>query len=283
MVQALRSWLFFFAFAMLTNTPDLSFPHELCATARAAAVLAGAILRDGFSQVKVISTKGGVHNLVTQFDVASENAIIEHIRAQYPGASFLAEESGGSEAPSGLRWIIDPLDGTVNFAHGVPLFCVSIAAEVDGVVQAGAVYHPLLDEMFTAVRGHGAWCNNVPIAVSSQSHLEESFVVTGFPYNVDENAPGTLEYFSRFVHMGVPVRRLGSAAIDLAYVACGRFDAFWESALKPWDVAAGMLLVQEAGGRVTEYSGSDFDLGSTTILATNSYVHPAFVEFLARA
>lgn len=264
---------------MSVTTDDF---HELCAAARSVALLAGDILVQGFSEAKIISNKGGVHNLVTQFDVTSERAIIDSLKKRFPESSFLAEESGGTERPEGLRWIIDPLDGTVNFAHGIPIFSVSIAAEVDGDIVAGAIYQPLLREMFTAVKGHGAMCNDVPITVSAQQRLQSSLLVTGFPYTMSENAPHTLEYFSRLVSMGVPVRRLGSAAIDLAYVAAGRFDGFWESALKPWDVAAGILIVKEAGGTVSDYAGADFTLASATILATNTGIHQEFLSFLSQ-
>ena len=263
------------------KSEDLS-ALELCSAAHTAALRAGEILVYGFTEAKVISTKSGVHNLVTQFDVASERAIVECLLEQFPESTVLAEEGGGNENPEGLRWIIDPLDGTVNFAHGVPIFSVSIAAEVNGVVTAGVVYQPLLNEMFRAARGHGAWCNDVPIGVSSQTRLDHSLLVTGFPYEVAENAPHTMEFFTRLVNRGVPVRRLGSAAIDLAYVAAGRFDGFWESALKPWDVAAGVLLVQEAGGNVSTFKGMSHTLSSPTILATNSHIHSEFVTFLSQ-
>ncbi|MFM8568877.1 MAG: inositol monophosphatase family protein [Candidatus Kapaibacterium sp.] len=264
---------------MSASTYDI---HELCSAARLAAVAAGEILVRGFSEAKIVTNKGGNHNLVTQFDVASEQCIIDALRQQFPDSLFLAEESGGSDVPDGLRWIIDPLDGTVNFAHGIPVFSVSIAAEVSVELVDGFVYQPQLREMFTAVKGHGAWCNDARISVSGQSRLEDWLLVTGFPYDVHDNAPHTLENFARLVTMGVPVRRLGSAALDLAYVAAGRFDGFWESALKPWDVAAGVLLVLEAGGRVTEYSGAEHTLTSPTILATNTAVHADFVAFLDR-
>ncbi|MBL7998543.1 MAG: inositol monophosphatase [Candidatus Kapabacteria bacterium] len=248
-----------------------------------AASRAGTILLDGFSQTKSVTYKGGTHNIVTQYDLASEHAIIETIKEVFPNHTFLAEESGASsnnDTDSNVRWIIDPLDGTVNYAHGIPIFSVSIAAEYNGIIEAGVIYQPITNEMFKATHGSGAYLNDTLISVSNCPDLKSSILVTGFPYDVETNPEHTVEYFSRIVNMGIPVRRLGSAAIDMAYVAAGRFDGFWEIGLKPWDVAAGIVLIEEAGGTVTTYANAPYRLDSTSILCTNSIVHNEFVSFL---
>ncbi len=253
---------------------------DLRECAVAAATAAGALLRQGYSEAKEIKHKDGVHNLVTQFDLRSEALIISAIRDRFPEHQFLAEESGGQVNDSGFRWIIDPLDGTVNFAHAIPIFSVSIAVELDAQPLVGVVYQPMLDELFVAVRGQGATLNGTAIQVSATDSLAKSILVTGFPYDVHKNAIHTMEHFSTLVHRGIPIRRLGSAAVDLAYVACGRFEGFWESALAPWDVAAGVLLVREAGGIVSDFSGLQHKHSNHTILATNGAVHAEFVELL---
>ncbi len=260
----------------------LSQLQEFRDVAVQAAVVAGSIVKDGFSRQKELKYKDGIHNLVTQFDVASERSIIDYISSCFPSHQFLAEESGVSVDASEYRWIIDPLDGTVNFAHGIPIFSVSIGLEYKSQVIVGVVYQPITDELFVAVRGQGATCNGKAIHVSQSMTLKESILVTGFPYNAADNAEHTLEHFCALVNMGVPIRRLGSAAVDLAYVACGRFDGFWESALQPWDVAAGLLLVEEAGGQVSRFDGEVFSMNDRTILTTNGKIHREFVEFLNR-
>ncbi len=254
--------------------------QKLRSCAESAARAAGECLKQGFTQAKNIKKKEGIHNLVTQFDIASEKLIIERIREQFPDHAFLAEESGGSEHSQSYRWIIDPLDGTVNFAHGIPIFSVSIAVEYAGEMLVGIVYQPLLDELFLAVRSQGAWLNGTEIHVSNTETLDESILVTGFPYDSSLNAEHSLEHFGTLVQRGIPIRRLGSAALDLAYVACGRFDGFWESALQPWDVAAGVLLVREAGGTVTNFGGISHQLQHSTILSTNAVVHGEFLRLL---
>lgn len=260
--------------------------NPLLATAVDAALKAGTILRNGFGTSFDISSKEGRHNLVTEYDTAAEKAIIGHITALFPDHVFLAEESGstGQFRPDTVQWIVDPLDGTVNFAHGIPIFCVSIGAVVNNDIVCGVIYHPLLNELFTAVRGQGARLNGTPLHVSSPTTLQDSILVTGFPYNVHENPRNTIGHFSRIVGMGIPVRRLGSAALDLAYVAAGRFDGFWEVKLHPWDVAAGKLLVEEAGGTVTHYDGSPYRLDGDTIIATNgSRLHTDLSSVLCAA
>ncbi len=259
-------------------------PRVLLATAVEAARRAGGLLRQGFGTSFAISSKEGKHNLVTEYDQAAEKAIIECIAGTFPSHTFLAEESGatGIASDSVVQWIVDPLDGTVNFAHNIPIFSVSIAAALNGEVLCGVIYQPLLEEMFTTARGHGAWLNDTRLHVSSASSLEASLLVTGFPYDVHTNPHNTIGHFSRIVGMGIPVRRLGSAALDLAYVAAGRFDGFWEVKLNPWDMAAGWLLVEEAGGKVTHYDGSTRLLDGQTIIATNgTTLHDELAALLA--
>jgi myo-inositol-1(or 4)-monophosphatase len=243
----------------------------LLATAVEAALRAGEKLKTGFGTTFGISAKEGYHNLVTEYDTAAEKIILDHITSVYPDHVFLAEESGatGRLETDTVQWVVDPLDGTVNFAHGVPIFAVSIGAVLNNELLCGVIYQPLLDELFTASRGGGAWLNGTRLHVAAPTTLQDSFLVTGFPYNVNENPRNTIGHFSRIVGMGVPVRRLGSAALDLAYVAAGRFDGFWEVKLNPWDVAAGQLLVEEAGGTVTHYDGSPYQLHGDTIIASS--------------
>jgi myo-inositol-1(or 4)-monophosphatase len=249
--------------------------NELLQCAVQAALKSGKILKEGFGTHFKISNKEGRNNLVTEYDHLSEKTIIEHINQNYPDHTFLAEESGetGLDKPGVVRWIVDPLDGTVNFAHSLPIFSISIAAELDGEILCGVVYHPMLDELFTAAKGKGAFLNGNPIQVSTTEYLYSSFLVTGFPYNVDKNPSNCVDTFVSIIKSGIPVRRLGSAALDLAYVAAGRFDGFWEINLNPWDVAAGILLVREAGGLVTQYNKAPYNLMDKSILATNGRVH----------
>ena len=220
-----------------------------------------------------ISNKEGVNNLVTEADHASEKAIIEVIRNEFPGHQLLGEESGKLVQDSNYKWIIDPIDGTVNFAHGIPLNCVSIAIEKEGEIIFGAVYNPHLNEFFFAEKGNGATLNEKPIAVSTESQVLKSCLVTGFPYTYINLPDGPLEIFEKFIRKGIPVRRLGSAAIDLCWVACGRFDGFYEHKLEPWDSAAGYLIVEEAGGRVTDHANNKFSVYQHKVLATNGKIH----------
>lgn len=218
---------------------------------------AGRFLKLGVGKVRNIEVKAGdKRNLVSEMDKGAEERIISIIRRNYPGHAILAEESGGSLAPAEYRWIIDPLDGTTNYLHGVPIFSVSIGIERRGELIAGVVYDPNQDEIFTAEKGAGAFLNGRQLKVSTSSVLSESLLVTGFPYNVTENPDNAVEHFVHFLMEARGVRRLGSAAIDLCYVAAGRFDGFWEVSLSPWDMAAGALLVQEAGGRITDMAGA---------------------------
>jgi myo-inositol-1(or 4)-monophosphatase len=243
---------------------------------------AGALLVQRLGSAK-ITTKGDI-NLVTEADIAAENLIIERIRSHYPQHGILAEESGEAIFVGGKRsewkWIIDPLDGTTNYAHGYPCFCVSIALEHTGALEVGVVYDPMRDEMFAAERGQGATLNDRKIRVSSVEELNAAMLCTGFPYNVRER-PDFAREFTNFTMSAQAVRRDGSAALDLAYVACGRFDGFWEDGLSPWDIAAGALLIQEARGRVTNFKNEPLDIYTEKVLATNGLVHDAMLRVLS--
>jgi myo-inositol-1(or 4)-monophosphatase len=257
-------------------------PSELLHCAAEAALRAGALLRRGFGSSFEVSSKPGRHNLVTEYDRAAEKLIIGDLLKRFPDHQILAEESGASpKRPGKITWIIDPLDGTVNFAHGIPVFSVSIGALFEGEVIAGVVYQPITQELFLVAKGHGASCNGAPLHVSTTAKIDDAFVSTGFPYNAEENPLSCVETFSHMTRLGIPIRRLGSAAIDLAYVAAGRFDVHWEVTLYPWDCAAGQLMVEEAGGKVTDYQGAPRDrLGSGPLLATNGLLHARMVKEL---
>ncbi len=255
---------------------------ELLETAKSAARIAGDILKEGFGTTFKIDNKQGRNNLVTEYDYASEKAIINHIKSKYPNHKFLAEESGstGSKNEDEVIWVIDPLDGTVNFAHSIPIFSVSIAALYRGELLCGVIYQPLLDELFYAGKGKGSFLNDRQISVSPSDDIHTSLLVTGFPYNVDKNPYNCVDTFVKIVLNGIPIRRLGSAALDLAYVACGRFDGFWEADLHPWDLAAGVIIVEEAGGKVSKYDGKPFNIYDITILATNGIIHEQIMDVI---
>jgi len=227
-----------------------------------------------------ISNKEGVNNLVTEADHAAEKAIISVIKNKFPDHQVLAEESGQLFDASEYKWIIDPIDGTINFAHGIPLNCVSIAVEHNGVIIMGAVYNPHLKEFFVAEKGKGATLNDQPIQVSKETKAIKACLVTGFPYTYINLPNGPLEVFEKFIRKGVPVRRLGSAAIDLCWVAAGRFDGFYEHKLEPWDSAAGVLIVEEAGGTVTDLEGNPFSIYQHKVLATNGKIHDEMVRVI---
>ncbi len=233
-----------------------------------------------FNRDFTISNKEGINNLVTEADHASEKAIIGVIKEAFPDHHILSEEAGELVQDSVYKWIIDPIDGTVNFAHGIPLNCVSIAVEKDGDIVLGAVYNPHLEELFFAEKGKGAVLNDKPIRVSEETKAIRSCLVTGFPYTYINMPNGPLDIFERFVRKGVPVRRLGSAAIDLCWVAAGRFDGFYEHKLEPWDSAAGFLIVEEAGGKVTDHAGHTFSVYQHKLLATNGKIHEEMVEII---
>lgn len=233
-----------------------------------------------FQKSFAVSNKEGVNNLVTEADHASEKAILSVIQNKFPDHQILAEESGKLVQDSTYKWIIDPIDGTVNFAQGIPLNCVSIGVEYEGEIILGAVYNPHLNEFFIAEKGKGATLNEKPIRVSDKTETIKSCLVTGFPYTYINEPNGPIEVFERFVRKGVPVRRLGSAAIDLCWVACGRLDGFFEQKLEPWDSAAGYLIVEEAGGKVTDFSGEKYSVYQHKILATNGKIHGEMLEVI---
>jgi myo-inositol-1(or 4)-monophosphatase len=220
-----------------------------------------------------ITNKEGINNPVTEADHASEKAIMAIIKAKYPDHYILSEEAGKIVQDSTYKWIIDPIDGTINFAHGIPLNCVSIAIEHEGEMILGAVYNPHMNEFYFAEKGKGTTLNDKPIQVSTETEVIKACLVTGFPYTYLDMANGPLEIFERFIRKGVPVRRLGSAAIDLCWVAAGRFDGFYEHKLEAWDSAAGYLIVEEAGGKVTDFKGDKYSPYQHRILATNGNIH----------
>ena len=244
-----------------------------------AAKESGKLMKEYSTKQFTIDSKDSLNNLVTEVDHASEKLIIGIIREQFPDHYILTEESGDLPKESNIKWIIDPIDGTVNFANGIPLCCVSIAVEKDGEVIMGAVFNPFIDEFFFAEKGKGAFLNDEPIRVSNKNNVSGSCLVTGFPYKYNEGQ-GLLETFSSFIKQGVPLRRLGSAAIDLCWVACGRFDGYYEFFLNPWDSAAGFLIVQEAGGRVTNFQGKNFTPYQEQIIATNGHIHDELVQWI---
>ena len=256
--------------------------REFLDTAIEVVTRAGALQMERFGQRDMQIEKKGAIDLVTEVDVAVEHMFRDLIAARFPDHHVLAEEFGGSAAvPPGPCWVFDPVDGTTNYAHGIPIFCASLALEIDGVAQVAAVFDPTRQELFTAERGRGAWLNGRPIAVSAARSLVDAVLVTGFPYDVHGRVDEIVGLFARFVGRARAVRRLGSAAINLCYVAAGRMDGFWESGLKPWDVAAGVLIVEEAGGRVTHMDGTPFESRDGHVLATNALLHEAMLEVIA--
>lgn len=227
-----------------------------------------------------ISNKEGINNLVTEVDHSCEQVIIDIIKKNYPEHHILSEECGDLVQDSQFKWIIDPIDGTVNFAHRIPICCVSIGVEYEGKMILGAIYNPFINELFFAERGKGATLNEKPINVSSKNAVETACLVTGFPYTYLDEPNGPLEVFDRFIRRGIPVRRLGSAAMDLAWVACGRFDAFYEHKLEAWDSAAGFLIVEEAGGKVTNLKGDQYSPYKAGIIASNGIIHSELIEWI---
>jgi myo-inositol-1(or 4)-monophosphatase len=247
--------------------------------ARAAALETGRMLRAAMAEEVRISFKGKV-DLVTQFDGRAQQMIDARLRAAFPDHGILAEEGLSRETGSPYRWIVDPLDGTTNFAHRFPIFSVSIALEREGEGLVAVVYDPMREEMFWAVRGHGAFLNGTRIRVSSIAELDRSLIATGFPYDLRESSVNNVCHFNNFILRVQAVRRCGSAALDLGYVACGRFDGFWELKLKPWDVAAGALIVREAGGRVSDFRGGAVPSFHSDVVATNGLIHDGMLEII---
>lgn len=258
-------------------------PPRLRDAAVAFAREAGAIVREGHGRAHAPEHKGRI-DLVTEYDRRSEARLLALVREHFPGHAVLAEESGVHAAAAGARarWILDPLDGTTNFAHNYPFFCVSVGVEVDGEMAAGAVYDPVRDEMFAAARGAGATLDGGPIRVSARERIEDALLVTGFPYDVREHPERHLPLFQDFLVRAQGVRRDGSAALNLCYLAMGRFDGFWEGSLSAWDVAAGSLIVREAGGVITDYAGGPFRLDGRQVCAAGAALHPRLLEIVAR-
>lgn len=244
----------------------------------AAACNGGKVLREHFGKLRSVRKKGAI-DLVTEADVRSEAVIISTIDEAFPNHAILAEESG-KRAGSGGRWIIDPLDGTTNFAHNLPLFCVSIAFAVDNDLLAGFVLAPILDELFVGVKGQGAQLNGTPIRVSATRTLGDSLLVTGFPYDHQTIFDPLMGRFGRCLQATQGIRRLGSAALDLCYVASGRFDGYWEQHLKPWDTAAGLVIATEAGARNSIFSGAPYSIDKDEIASTNGLIHDALLNLL---
>ncbi|MDP1571264.1 MAG: inositol monophosphatase family protein [Vicinamibacterales bacterium] len=261
----------------------MSVSPAFLATAIDAVVRAGDMQMARFGTAMRVDRKSAI-DIVTEVDVAIEHMFRALIDARFPDHDVLAEELGAGTRPDAThRWIFDPIDGTTNFAHGVPIFCASLALEIDGQVEVGAVYDPNRRELFTAERGVGAWLNGAPLRVSPSASMIEGLLVTGFPYNVHEELDEVVALFRDFVGQARAIRRLGSAAIDLCWLAAGRMDGFWEAGLKPWDAAAAALLVTEAGGRVTAFDGAPWAPASPTIVASNGLLHDRMLETLAAA
>jgi len=243
---------------------------------------AGKFLKDKLHTAHTINYKGDI-NLVTEIDKISEEIITSKIRTLFPDHDILAEEFTDINSGSDFRWIIDPLDGTTNYAHGFPFFCVSLALERLNTMIIGIVYDPILDEMYVAEKGKGAYLNEREIHVSNTHSIIKSLLATGFPYDIQVNTDNNLNYFNEMILRAQAIRRAGSASLDLAYVAAGRFDGFWELKLNPWDIAAGWLLVEEAGGLVTDIGGNNYYLESSSILASNGGIHKEMIDVLKRA
>ncbi len=244
--------------------------------AREAGLYALAEQKKGLS----IERKTNQFDLVTNVDKRNEQFIQREVAKIFPDHEYLGEEGTATTTASGVRWIVDPIDGTINYAHGLPIWCISIGVEVDGVMECGAIYDATRDEMFTGIRGGGAYLNNERIKVSSVTDPGLSLFVTGFAYNIEQNEDKAIERFEAFLRRGLLVRRLGSAALDLCYTACGRFDGFFEAHLAPWDSAAGSIILTEAGGKLTHYDGTDFSIYKKGIIASNSLQHEMIMKIV---
>jgi len=261
--------------------PRVQEDLQLLDSALALAAAAGEVLLSGLGRSLIVETKSDDTDLVTRFDREAEAVIVDGLRARYPQHRILAEEGGERPGEHGAPcWIIDPLDGTTNFAHGLPLFSVSIACLVDGLVRVGVVLAPAMGWRFTAVRGQGATLNGRPIGVSQTESLDSALLTTGFPYDRRTSPANNLAQFVAFKKRVRGIRRLGSAAIDLSLVAAGKFDGYWEMKLKPWDIAAGTLICEEAGGLVTNWSGGPLDLFRGEVLASNRFLHDSMLSVL---
>ena len=262
-------WIVKLSYTGVMNKPTIAYLETMARTA-------GEILRSAYGNDHVVDHKGAI-DLVTEVDRMSEKLILNQINVKFPGHKILAEESGGEDGDVEHLWYVDPLDGTVNYAHGVPIFSVSIAYAHKGQTTLGVVYDPMRDESFTAERSKGAWLNGELIQVSGETNLGQSLLVTGFPYDTWDNPKNNLDNFAHFAKLTRGVRRLGSAALDMCYVAAGRFDGFWEIRLQPWDLAAGGLIVEEAGGVVTNMQGVGDYLSKHSVIAANAEMHANIV------
>ncbi len=262
----------------MTSSQDLQRYLDIATTA---ALAGGAVLKSFWGQLKQVQEKGRSGDLVTEADKAAEVAVLDVLQRHLSDHAILAEESGASgDQDNPFLWAVDPLDGTTNYAHQFPLCAVSIGLLIEGVPSVGVVYNPILDELYQAATGLGATCNRQPIHVSDTPTLDKSLLVTGFAYDRRETIDNNYAEFCQFTHLTQGVRRGGSASVDLAFVASGRLDGYWERGLSPWDLAAGVVLVREAGGTVTAYDGSPFDIYSGRTLATNGPLHSAMIETL---
>ena len=247
--------------------------------AKEAALKGGRFLKANLDHSGEIFYKGAV-DLVTNFDTQAQRMIMDYLSESFPDHDYLAEEGLSQEKGAEFRWIIDPLDGTTNYAHGFPVFTVSIALEKKGELILGMIYDPMREEMFSAEKGEGAFLNGRKIKVSSVDELDKSLLATGFPYDLRTSDVNNIAHFNAFLTRVQGIRRCGSAAMDLCYVACGRFDGFWELKLSPWDMAAGALIVQEAGGRISDFKGREFTISGSEILASNGLIHQQMKDVL---
>lgn len=259
--------------------PEITDLQKHLKRAKDAAFKAGELLLGGLDRNNRVDFKGEI-NLVTEMDLRSEEIIREELGGEFPDIAFLAEEGGKSGTFKGARWIIDPLDGTTSYAHGLPHFSVSIALEVEGEVKLGVVYNPCTGECFTATKGEGAYLNGKKIAISKTTELKKSLLATGFPYDRATSRENNVDNFNRFILRAQGIRRMGSAALDLCYTAAGRFDGYWEMKLSPWDAAAGLVILKEAGGMITDFRGGDFSIHRDQLLASNGLIHNDMIEVL---
>ncbi|MDX2045918.1 MAG: inositol monophosphatase family protein [Chitinophagaceae bacterium] len=241
---------------------------------------AAKVIYQQFNSSFKVSNKEGINDLVTEVDHAAEKVILDVIKKEFPDHFILSEEAGEIKMDSSYKWIIDPIDGTVNFANGIPICCTSIAVEHDGKMILGAIFNPFMNENYVAEKGKGATLNDKPIRVSEKTEVIKSCLVTGFPYTYLDHPNGPLQVFGRLIRKGIPVRRLGSAAVDLCWVAAGRFDGFYEHKLNAWDSAAGFLMVEEAGGKVTDFEGNYYSPYQPHILATNGKIHDELLKWV---
>lgn len=243
----------------------------------------GKILKEYIDKDFAVESKDVISNLVTEVDTRSEAKIIEVIRNEFPTHNILSEEIGALESTADVRWIIDPIDGTINYAHGIPICCVSIGIESAGEIVMGGIYNPFGNEMFFAEKGKGSFMNDKRIQVSKEDNFKKSLLVTGFPYKTGSNPNNPVKVFSAIVNSDIPVRRLGSAALDICWTACGRFDGFREYNLNAWDVAAGYIILTEAGGTVTDFNGGKYSVYNKEILATNGLIHNELLGIIMKA